>query len=248
MRVLLQRLKRAKLHLNHFDVKAKKFLATNPYRISPPKLNRQCTHYLYEAEVHRTAPPGIGLDAGDFVNNLASFLDNLVWYFAPASARKRTDLQFFVCRSLPEFKTKVIPKLRGFDPRVIDVIESHQPYHRGKIWRKDRLVLLRFLWNDAKHHVPTIVATGTYVAGPATAWYGDTPPPLFEPIFGPFDTGKVIGRISVNARPQDYEKPRLSFRVALETARPRIRIPDHALHRMYDIVAKEVLPDFARLV
>jgi hypothetical protein len=160
-------------------------------------------------------------------------------------------LQFFLARSLPKFKKNALPKLKGFDQRVIDAIERHQPYHRE--WaaeiNRDRLVLLRQLWNDGKHHVPTIVAdTGTYIAGPAQAWYGDTPPPMFEPIFGPFDAGKVIGRISVNARPRDYEKPSLSFGVALETARPRLRIPGHALRRMYDIVAKEVLPDFARLV
>lgn len=248
MSPLRQRLKRAKLHLNHFKVKSTKFLAKNPYGVSAPELNRQGTHYLYRAQVHREAPPSLGLDAGDFVSNLASLLDNLVWYFAPARARERTDLQFFLCRSLPEFKKKVIPKLRGFDPRVIDAIERHQPYHRSEPFKKDRLVLLRHLWNDGKHHVPTIVGSGTYVAGPAQAWYGDTPPPMFQPIFGPFGVGKVIGRISVNARPRDYEHPRLAFRVALETARPHLQIPDHALFRMYDIVAKEVLPDFARIV
>jgi hypothetical protein len=248
MKALRHRLRRAKLHLNHFDVKSKKFLATNPYRISPPKLNRQGTHYLYKAQVVRNAPPSLGLDAGDFVGNLASLLDNLIWYFAPARARNRTDLNFFLCRSLPEFKKNIVPRLAGFDQRVIDAIERHQPYHRAEPFNKDRLILLRHLWNDGKHHVPTIVASGTYVGGPAQVWLGDIPPPRFQPFFGPFDAGKVIGRISVDARPQDYENPHLVFGVALETARPRLRIPGHALTGMYGIVAKKVLPDFARLV
>jgi hypothetical protein len=50
--------------------------------------------------------------------------------------------------------------------------------------------LLRYLWNDGKHHVPTIVASGTYVAGHAQVWYGDTPPHHFEPIFGPSEAIK----------------------------------------------------------
>jgi hypothetical protein len=247
MRALRDRLKRAKLHLNHFDVKARKFLATNPYRVGPPKLNRKGTHYLYEAQVSGEAPPSLGLDAGDFVNNLASLLDNLVWYFAPPGARKRRDLTFFQCRSLPEFTQSVVPRLAGFDQRFIGAIERHQPYHRDNPFEKDRLVLLRYLWNDGKHHIPTIVGAGTVLMGPAQFWYGDEPPPMFQMFFGPFDAGKVVGRISVDARPQDRENPRVVFGVALETARPRLRIPAHALTRMYDIVANEVLPDFAAL-
>jgi hypothetical protein len=246
VRALETRLNRAKHHLNRFNIQVDKFLATKPYGIAPAELNPKGTHYLFKAQVLRETPPIIGLLASDFVHNLASLLDNVVWRFAPPSERKRRDLHFFQCSSLPEFQKQIRPKLARFDQAFIATIERHQPYHRDEGFRNDRLVLLRQLWNDDKHHVPVIV--GAAAVASVQIIHDPNPPAWLELFYGPFDPGKVIGRIGIKASPQDRDNPRFVFGVALETARPRIRVPSYTLGKMYDIVANEVLPDFAKLV
>jgi hypothetical protein len=106
----------------------------------------------------------------------------------------------------------------------------------------DRLCLLHKMWNADKHHAPMGVMLWAVAA--VVAAYGDHPHASdFGFRVGPLGKNQEVGWVSAAGAQLDLN-PHVSMDIGFQTRRPSMTVPRHALVKMYDIVANEVLPDF----
>jgi hypothetical protein len=126
---------------------------------------------------------------------------------------------------------------------VIEALERHQPYNRtpGAV-NRDRLVLLHKMWNADKHHAP--MGVGYWAVAATAAAYGDQPLASdFTAHFGPFRKGQIVARVTAQGAQYDLH-PHIALDIGFKTRRPNLAVARYSLSKMYDIVAKEVMPDF----
>lgn len=234
-----RRLRRARIHLDDLEAKVNEFKSLNPHG-TLAELDPERGRYVFKVTPLPPLDPDFGLIAADFVNNLCALLDNVVWELAPAVLKRSKCLAFPVCASRERFQRFAQTCLKGLDPRVIAVLERHQPYtRRPEEVQHDRLLILRNMWVADKHHAPMGVTSWAIAASMAA--YGDFPE--FFMRFGPFREGQVIGWAGLDGDVQGGPKPRIALDIGFKTRRPSMNVPRHALAKMYDIVSNEVLPD-----
>jgi hypothetical protein len=185
----LRRVERAWQHYGELDQAIIAFFETDPYPITredDPKRGG----YRYRVAIKGAVPPSIGLIFGDFVHNLRSALDNLVYEVARAHTRNPRDTHWPFSTSRKRFEE--LAMLRQLPPRAVEIIERYQPYHvvGHEPWKLRYLQTLNTFWNGDKHRA-TIPAAQTsessYLAG-----YGDADL-RFESYFGPIYNGKIVG-------------------------------------------------------
>ena len=140
------------------------FRQSNPVQFTKDlDLKRQV--YIFRMKPQVFMPANIGLIAGDFINNLRSCLDQLVWELATIDGvgPKNPKLTAF---PVVECKTGRVMKrfhqaLDGVPGPAIEAINSLQPYHRGGAAKNHPLWVLNELWNLDKHRTIT-TATGVF--------------------------------------------------------------------------------------
>ena len=240
---LERRLKRAKSHLNNLDVEVKKFLGNNAYSTDRGR-DLSGGGYVLQITRHKAIPPRFGLIAADFIHNLRALLDNLIWAAVPSAVRDSSKLTFPSCsnrQSFDKFAERVLGDHTA--KRLIETLERHQPYNRRpEDIANDRLILLHKMWNADKHHAPLGVLGWAIAA--SSAGRGDVV--LLRPPFGfrvgPLGKNGEVGWVTADGA-KHYTHPRVHLDIGFQTRRPTLTVPRHAFVKMYEIVAKEVLPD-----
>ena len=240
---LERRLQRAKFHFEDLDVQFQKWRGFKSYPTEPSRKRKDGGFVLNVAQP-QPLEPVFGLIAADFVHNLRSLLDNLIWAIAPASLKGHKRLGFPICtnrKTFREFSKTVFQRSmpRGF----VAALELHQPYKRQpNEVSLDRLLILHKMWTADKHHAPMGVM-GWAVAVTGSVHYTDgVPQPVFGLNLGPLGKNYEVGWITGEGAEQ-HAYPRVVLDIGFKTRRPTLLVPRHAFNRMFEIVAKEVLPD-----
>jgi hypothetical protein len=116
----------------------------------------------------RTRPPvELGAIVGDYVHNLRSALDHLVWQLVIANGgTPGRHTEFPIALTEPSFAKRAITGTRtrpgmltGVAPHVIEVIRRYQPCERGDDAANHPFAILQDLWNADKHQTITQVVT-----------------------------------------------------------------------------------------
>ena len=176
-------------------------------------------------------PPRFGVLIGDYVHNLRSALDHLVWQLViangetPRSGPRGSGFPIFDNHlTRREFRDKAgRGKLRGVHRDAIDLIEGYQPYQRGGA--PARFSLMHRLDVADKHQL--VHTTNTYFrlgAGDVELDLGDHDPPLevMGQEFlaeGPIKEGTDVGIVELRDPPPDPQVSMLadvSIDVALQ--------------------------------
>lgn len=237
-----RRLQRAKSHLNNLNRQANKFLGGKSYSTESGRAFKR-GGYALRITTHKQIPPRFGLIASDFIHNLRALLDNLVWAAVPSSLKGSTNLMFPTMtdpEAFDEFARAVFG--RRASRAFVQALERHQPYNRRPDdVANDRLLLLHKMWNADKHHAPFGVM-GWAVMGGAAAFGDPLGPQHFGFRVGPLGKGGEVGWVSAAGAKRGI-RPRVVLDLGFKTRRPTLAVPRHAFVKMYDIVAKEVLPD-----
>lgn len=152
------RLAHAETHLDTIRQTAADFLASEPYETrmeSDPK--RRVRQLVFR--VHAEAPPALRHILSDMVNGVRSSLDHMVYELAiisgsnPDAPGVRT--QYPICLDRQRYVNARGRDLKGVDDRFASVIESKQPFQRGKvIGTRDPLAQVQWMSNLDKHRRP----------------------------------------------------------------------------------------------
>lgn len=100
----------------------------------------------------------LGLIAADYISNLRSSLDHLVWKLAGiGNPMRSSEISFPVCiKDSPRTQANIVAATRGMPDEAVAFVKSLQPYHSGKAYKSNHLWRLNFLWNASKHRILAI--------------------------------------------------------------------------------------------
>jgi hypothetical protein len=259
------KLDRAQEHLATLDLEIVEFLKFQPYRVDPHP--QTATFKIGNVSLPTSLPaPGIGifrivhepplhlsLIVGDYIHNVRSALDHLVWQLQLTTKIEPNERSQFPIFSKPnagrlkEWTIDVPDKAR-------DIIESLQPYHRANgplrhnaLWQIGKL-------DGIDKHATLIVTVlseaivseepdGTRIVNMFTNTLQDG-----DPVFADTTWSR---QSSLYSRPDDkanvYIEP--TYGVILEEAQgdiPRLTVPLSELGQFRDYVERRVLPRFTR--
>lgn len=150
------KLYRTKQHLLEFEQEAYKYmnvLPSGPGRlVRAPESTLEKPLYFYATI--EPIPARFGLIAGDFLQNLRSVLDYLVWQLILANGKipHKTKTAFPITRKVSSFEDAKINRLVGVPDEAIALIEALQPYpERDRGNRPQPIHILDELTNENKH-------------------------------------------------------------------------------------------------
>ena len=197
---------------------------------------------VYRADLVWQPPREWGLLLGDFVHNLRSALDHMVWDLVlanPNSERPDSDTEFPIYADATRYalKHEAPRKLRGVLSTALDAIEQAQPYHAANptfspLWA------LRELDIADKHR--TLLLTGSIARLRFYGHYGGLrePPVLTGPTF---DDGDEVFRIPARTHAEQQLHPSFSCDVALGVRGPFGGLPiRQASQMLYGAVSRHV--------
>lgn len=176
---------------------------------------------VYRADMKWQPPREWGLLLGDFVHNIRSALDHMVWDLVvlnPDSADPDTKTEFPIYRDPTQY---VLPheaprKLRGILPKALDLIEEAQPYHGANASRHP-LWMLRQLDIADKHR--TLLLTGSIAELRSFAHYGDLAEPVTYAGIAFEDQDEIL-RIPARTHAQQHIHPAFTCDIALGIGGP----------------------------
>jgi hypothetical protein len=143
---------RSVLHLKEFTVELEKYVQTNPCGMMREP-NSPADNPTFVFRVRNPIPARFGLIVGDFLQNLRSTLDYLVWEMVLIEGKPDKYNMFPICETPEGFKNAIKGKrLRGVPAEAIEIIDALQPYHLAESEReKSTLLVLDRLANINKH-------------------------------------------------------------------------------------------------
>jgi hypothetical protein len=147
------KVERAQEHLIALDAATGEFFEVDPYEIVG-KFDPDTSEYLFRVKVLREPPLRLGVILGDFIHDLRSALDHLVWQLVlldEGSPNRSTC--FPVASSRAQFDRMAEKALRGLIPKHVAGIEALQPYHAQDRQGVHLLKLLPRLSNTDKHQI-----------------------------------------------------------------------------------------------
>jgi hypothetical protein len=151
------KLKRAAIHFQTLNAEFVAWKDSQPYRIRH-EFDDETGEHVFRCRVYRMPSETWGLIVGDFVHNLRSALDYLVWQLVIVNEEVPNIWnQFPITTTEREWERKVCRKkgwLEGVGPVERAVIKSLQP-HDAKFPSKHILTSLQSLSNIDKHRVLT---------------------------------------------------------------------------------------------
>jgi hypothetical protein len=126
---------------------------SDPYTFREETLSDPPRMVLY-VESLREPPLRLGVLMGDFVHNLRSALDHLVWQLALTNAAEpSTRLQFPIyVKSPKDWASIAADRLKDVPPAAVEIIERLQPYHMENPTHAATAVI-QALSNEDKHRV-----------------------------------------------------------------------------------------------
>ena len=152
------KLNRAAFHLGHLKQIVEGFSESKPYTFfvepspSPPD-------FVLRVRINHNLPNGCGLVAGDFVHNVRSALDHLIYEIStlPADHKGRRHLYFPLCQTESEYRKNEERQLLGVGESERAIVEQFQPFNVSGGHHDDALVLLGKISNFDKHRAIAIV-------------------------------------------------------------------------------------------
>ncbi len=151
----LAKIAHAQHHLKTLKDEIETWVQRRPYAVTTEHKPGPETHtWIFTLDDVFDAPDELGLIFGDYIHNLRSGLDQLVWALAvnnkggkePANAEA---VGFPVAANPTAFYDA--PVLRNLTWEQATVLEGFQPYHGGE--EPKALADLNLLWNDDKHRL-----------------------------------------------------------------------------------------------
>ena len=146
------KLYRAKEHLDELHAETQRYLQSNPAKMVRQREGSR-DEYIGKVVAGAPIPKRIPLIIGDFLENLRSSLDYLVWEVV-LTAKNTPDHQnmFPICTTLEAFEGQVARhRLDGVPPGAVTAIDALQPYHEGADAKGHVLFLIDDLCNINKH-------------------------------------------------------------------------------------------------
>lgn len=122
------KINRAQDHLDALNMKVDALERRQPYRFRTSS-NLDRTRHEVRAVVQEEFPATWGLDVGDFVHNLRSALDHLVWSLVlshGATPTNRTEFPIFLEEA--DYRRGAVQKIAGLPADVMSEFEALQPY------------------------------------------------------------------------------------------------------------------------
>jgi hypothetical protein len=205
------KVRRAREHLDALYAEIGAFIESEPHEIVSEFDAETLTRTFALRVLKEPDETAWAVLLGDFVHNLRSALDHLIWQLVLLNSAKPGDQnQFPICShgttywcakkdGSPSVRDRM---LRGMADRHRTVIDGVQPYRRGHDAPKDPLALLNWLSNVDKHRVlhPTFLAViepnpdDYVVEGDDTAGVAE-----FEFNSGPLKDGAEVLRVRVRS-------------------------------------------------
>lgn len=191
------KLGRAKEHLDVIDREIQKWTNSKPCIIHK-EANPEAGNYSFWVEIVKDAPLfRLSLITGDFVHNLRSALDNMVWEFSVChtgpSPPKPTRIQFPIADD-PDAFLRERSRISSLSAQVQARIERAQPYNRRHAELPPLLTLVRDFNNLDKHRLLNVVVANITQGRISFTW-SDTWLP--DEIIPDYDLGPIEGRTKV---------------------------------------------------
>lgn len=168
---------RAQFHLNTLKESIDAFFESKPYEIVR-EVNPNTNELFGVLRVKRECPPAWGILVGDFIHNLRSALDHLVWQLViheTGNPPTAFDTQFPIFQTEAGYNTRGEPvRLKGVGAKAKVLIKTLQPFHTGE-GTNSPLWHLHELCNFDKHRRICLTGAVTHqlhvqgVAGEITA-------------------------------------------------------------------------------
>jgi hypothetical protein len=129
------KLNRAQFHLNTSKESIDAFFKSKPYEIVR-QVNPDTSQLFGVLRIRRECPPAWGILVGDFIHNLRSALDHLVWQLViheTGNPPTTLDTQFPIFQTEVGYNTRGEPvRLKGVGARAKALIKTLQPFSTGE--------------------------------------------------------------------------------------------------------------------
>jgi hypothetical protein len=155
---------RAKEHLDELNAETKRYFQSRPARVVRQQEGSP-DEFIGKIVADAPVPKRISLIIGDFLQNLRSSLDYLVWELVLAAKNAPDDKNMFpICTTPEAFRGQVSRhRLDGVSPDAVAEIDALQPYHDGADAKWNVLFVVDDLCNINKHrHIVTTSLYGTH--------------------------------------------------------------------------------------
>jgi hypothetical protein len=146
------KLYRAKEHLDELNVETQRYLQSNPAKMVRQQEGSP-DEFIGKVVAGGPIPKRIPLIIGDFLQNLRSSLDYLVWELVLAAKNTPDHKHMFpICTTQNAFEAQVARhRLDGVPPKAFAEIDDLQPYHAGVDANGHALAMIDDLCNINKH-------------------------------------------------------------------------------------------------
>jgi hypothetical protein len=147
------KLYRAKQHYEELVAAVGPWMNADPGHLVPSP-NSTSENPIFTYVNKERVPARFGLIAGDYLQNLRSSLDYLVWQLILANGKTphKTNTAFPICKSAKSWKDAKPHRLAGVPEKAVDLIEKMQPYpERRNRYIPLPLEVLDELTNENKH-------------------------------------------------------------------------------------------------
>ncbi|MHB1743520.1 MAG: hypothetical protein ACYCRE_01975 [Acidobacteriaceae bacterium] len=177
----------------------------------------------------------LGLIAADYISNLRSSLDHLVWKLAAiGNSARSSDISFPVCfKDSPRTQANILAATLGMPKEAIALVKSLQPYHSGKAYKSNHLWRLNFLWNASKHRILAIHTAESGVLYEV--------PPGVRVEERKFDDYAVV-TIPLSAKDKVRLNPRPNIEITFGDEERGVRLTIQDLRDIYEFVSSQVVP------
>jgi hypothetical protein len=233
---------RAKVHLETLRKELDSFYESKPYSLIRED---DLKHGRYRIQVKlEQIPDPIFLIAGELFYCLRSSLDQLIFALAHLSIPYPKGTQFPILdtdiATDKEIKKRFNKQLTGVPADAVLIIESLQPYHGGNAAAINSHLLWRLNWlcNIDKHR--RIPLHGKEI---------EFKFPLFPHSAGPlieFDADNSMVSVPIDLKSKMALDPNISFKVVFGDLSDGIACDFAGIEGIYNFVANDVIPRFAR--
>lgn len=128
---VLKKYKRAKKHIDDFEVALAEFRKGEPYTISK-QTNEKAGYVVYVIDKVPVIPDELALILGDAFQNLRSALDHLAHELVIANGKEPTTQTGFPIFDTPKLYHEGAPtKVKGMNKYAKEAIDRLQPYKSG---------------------------------------------------------------------------------------------------------------------
>lgn len=235
---------RAREHLETLEAATQAFVEAQPHKLTF-EFDQQSRDYLIRAHVEHSPPVMLGVMLGDYLHNLRSALDHLVWQIVVAEGNTPGRWnEFPIVAEEAQFRSGVlVPRQRGkrspllgVGDQAVQIVQSCQPYHPppepGAV---NLLAVLHDFSNIDKHRVvhSTLVRltdqpphlTGVGFTAVRVNW-GTTP----------VEDGAELGRLKVFVDRRDSAEVEIEGTIPVDLHFGDRGLPRRRLHELHNAV------------